>query len=295
MSGAVVVVSLMAAAAFALSSALKHASAGRVRGGGALPPRTLGRFVVATLAHPLWLGGIVADVVGLSLQVTALHLGPLSLVQPLLVTNLVFALAFRQAAQRRLQPRTLGWAGVLVVALVGFLALSGSARLADHPQPADHGPAVVAAVIGAVVVTAFVALAQRRGSEARSATLLGVAVGTVYAGTAALLKSVTDIAAHGLPELLTAWQLYTVIAVGILGLLLNQLAFRAGPLSASLPAISTVDPLLSIVIGVSVYDEHLRHGPGPFGGLALILLVLTLAVVQLSRQEARAESGAGPG
>jgi hypothetical protein len=55
--------------------------------------------------------------------------------------------------------------------------------------------------------------------------------------------------------------LYAVILVGIAGVLLNQLAFQAGPITASLPAIATIDPLLSIVIGVVVYDEHCGAGP----------------------------------
>ena len=69
------------------------------------------------------------------------------------------------------------------------------------------------------------------------------------------------------------------------GLFLTQLAFRAGPLTASLPAISTVDPLLSVTIGVVVYDEHLRRGPLGGALLAALLLLLVTAVVGLGRVE----------
>jgi len=75
--GLVVAVSLASALAFAVSSSLKHISAGQVPDAQTLGARSLGRFVRATLAHPLWLGGIGADVLGLGLQVTALHLGAL--------------------------------------------------------------------------------------------------------------------------------------------------------------------------------------------------------------------------
>jgi len=80
--GLVVAVSLASALAlaFAVSSSLKHISAGQVPDAQTLGARTLGRFVRATLAHPLWLGGIGADVLGLGLQVTALHLGALGVV-----------------------------------------------------------------------------------------------------------------------------------------------------------------------------------------------------------------------
>ncbi len=74
--------SLASAFAFAMSSSLKHVSAGQVPDAQDLGARSLGRFIRATLAHPLWLGGIGADVVGLSLQVLTLHLGALVVVQP---------------------------------------------------------------------------------------------------------------------------------------------------------------------------------------------------------------------
>jgi hypothetical protein len=116
--------------------------------------------------------------------------------------------------------------------------------------------------------------------------LIGTAVGALYAVTAALLKAVTDIAVHGPVALLTSWQLYAVIVLGALGLLLNQIAFQAGPLTASLPAIATVDPLLSIAAGVWLYDEHIRTGPAAGIGLVVLLLVLGISVIQLSRTAA---------
>jgi len=116
--------------------------------------------------------------------------------------------------------------------------------------------------------------------------LLGIAVSTVYAATAALLEALTTIALRGPIPLLTSWQLYAVAVLGATGLLLNQVAFQAGPLSASLPAIATVDPLLSIVNGVTVYDEPIRHGLPAVIGLAVLLLVLSGSVIQLTRSAA---------
>ncbi len=282
--------SLAAAAAFALSSSLKHGSAGQVPDAGTLEPHRLRRFVRSTLAHPLWLGGIVADVVGLALQVTALHLGALSLVQPLLISSLVFALLLRQIPQRRFDVATLAWSLVLAAGLAGFVLLSGAAAQTNSASTADRGPAVVAAVLGVALAAVCIALGRREGPAGRRATLLGVAVGTVYAATAALHKSVSNLATHGVVTLLTSWELYLLVALGVFGLLLNQLAFQAGPLTASLPAIATVDPLLSIAIGVTVYDENLHHGPGTGALLAAVLLVMGVAVIQLSRIEASEET-----
>jgi len=221
--------------------------------------------------------------VGLTLQIAALHLGALGVVQPLMVSGLLFALILRQRSRRQISYREIAWGVVLCVSLAGFLLLAGTARQPISTEPADRIPAVVAAVVGAVLATACVLLGRRQRHGGRSAALLGVAVGAIYASTAALLKALTNIALHGPVALFTSWQLYAVLLLGACGLLLNQLAFQAGPLAASLPAIATVDPLASIALGVVVYDEELRRSVGSGFGLAILLVVLGVAVIQLSR------------
>lgn len=281
----VVVLSLAAALAFATSSSLKHVSAGEAPDAQSLRPGKLARFARATVAHPLWLVGIGCDVVGLGLQIAALHLGALVVVQPLLLAGLVFALVLRaRLGHQRVTRAQLGWAVLLTASLAGFLLLAGTATAARH-EPADTLPAVIAGLVGAGLAAACIELGRRQRHGARTAALLGVAVGIAYAATAALLKSLTYLGAAPL-RLLTSWQLYAVVVVGVAGLLLNQLAFQAGPITASLPATSTLDPLGSIVIGVAVYDEHVHRGPG--GGVLLValLVVLGAAVIQLSRSTA---------
>jgi drug/metabolite transporter (DMT)-like permease len=277
----VAVLCLSAALAFAASSSLKHTSAAKAPDAQSLQPGRVGRFAWATLSHRLWLTGIAFDVVGLALQVVALHLGNLAFVQPLLITSLLFALIMRQRYEHHHITRTqVGWAVVLTAALGGFLLFVATG---SGPQTADRLPAVVAGAVGAALAVTCVELGRRQQAQAYSAALLGVAVGVVYAATAALLKGITDIAVRSPLEVLFSWQLYLVVALGLAGLLLNQLAFQAGPLTASLPASATVDPLLSVAVGVVVYDEHISRGPG--GGIILVLLVIVLgvAVTQLTR------------
>jgi hypothetical protein len=88
--------------------------------------------------------------------------------------------------------------------------------------------------------------------------------------------------------LLTSWPLYTLLAVGAVGLLLNQLSFQAGPLSASLPAITVVNPLLAVLLGVTVYDENLRHTPWAITTEAGFLVLFSAAAIALTRHQAAA-------
>jgi drug/metabolite transporter (DMT)-like permease len=288
----VVLLTLGSALAFALASSLKHVSATHLPDAQSMHPGKLGRFIWATLTHRLWLGGIGCDAVGLALQILALHLGALVVVQPLLISGLLFTLLLRQRFEHHhITARQLGWAALLTVSLAGFLLLATDHQLPAH-EAADRLPAIVAGALGAVLAGGCVVLGRRQRGGGRGAALLGVAVGIIYAGTAALLKSTTDIAIGGPLPLLASWQLYTVVLLGAAGLLLAQLAFQAGPITASLPATATVDPLLSIVVGVLVYDEQIRRGPGDGALLVVLLVVLTLAVVQLTREPARSGTAA---
>ncbi|MDQ1742294.1 MAG: hypothetical protein QOE23_633 [Pseudonocardiales bacterium] len=279
----VIVLSLGSALAFAISTNLKHSSAAQVPDVSLLRPGAVARFVAATLSHRLWLAGIVTDAIGLSLQVLALHLGALAVVQPLLISGLLFSLLLRRRQGRPVTGAEVRWALVLTGCLIGFLALAGTNPGGGGDEGPDRLPAVVAAAAGVVLALACLVLAHRRRPAADAAALIGVAVGVVYAATAALLKGLTDRAVHGPLVALTSWQLYTVVVVGAIGLFLSQLAFQAGPLTASLPAIATVDPLLSIVVGVLVYDEHIHRGPWSGFGLVALLALLGVAVIQLGK------------
>ncbi len=255
----VVAVSLASAFTFAISTSLKHASASQLARRDDSQIGAWGRFARATLTHPLWLGAIAADAIGFSLQVIALHLGALALVQPLLISGLLFALILRQRSGHEASRREILWGVILTGALGAFLLVAGVSNPTKPAGGVNHWPAGIAVVAAAVLAMICIIIGRTR-SGGPAAALLGVAVGISYAATAALLKSVTNIALRGPVPVLTSWQLYAVIASGAAGLLLNQVAFRAGPLTASLPAIATVDPLLSIALGIVIFHEHIHHG-----------------------------------
>jgi drug/metabolite transporter (DMT)-like permease len=286
----VVAVSLASAFTFAISTSLKHASASQLARREDSRIGAWGHFARATLTHPLWLGAILADAIGFSLQVIALHLGALALVQPLLISGLLFALILRQRSGQEASRREVLWGVVLTGALGAFLLVAGVSNPAKQVGGVNHWPAGIAVTAAAVLAVICIVIGRTR-SGSPAAALLGVAVGISYAATAALLKSVTNIALRGPVPVLTSWQLYAVIASGAAGLMLNQVAFRAGPLTASLPAIATVDPLLSIALGIIIFHEHIHHGSFQGLWLSSLVLLIGIAAIQLARsgQEAAAK------
>lgn len=285
MTWLVVGLSLGSALGSAVSTTLKKASATRVpsvQGGGT---RGLGRFVAATATSPLWLIALLADVLGVGLQIVALHYGALALVQPLLISGLLFALLLRHVGHWRLTAAEAGWGLAVAGSLIGFLVLSGAASTAQ-PSRADRSDAVLVGIAVGVSVLILLFTAHRNLPPAGRAAMLGAAVGAIYATSAALIKASTVVLAdHGLLALVASWQLYATLVVAAGGLLLAQITLQAGPLTTSLPAIATIDPLLSVLIGVVIYNERLHHGPGNGTVLVALLVVLAISIIGLARVE----------
>ena len=190
---------LSAAALFAVATALQHRSAGLVAGSGT----GLVSFMVKTLRDPLWIIGNVAGDGGLVLHALALRDGPLTVVQPLLVTSVVFALALRKLLEHRRPRRNeFGWACALAVGLVLFILISTPAG--GVAQPADPIPTVLlGTIIGLGILGFFVA--GRRATGSSAAIMLGTATGLSYAASASLLKAVMGTLNHGAVALASSW------------------------------------------------------------------------------------------
>ncbi|MFJ8694275.1 DMT family transporter [Streptomyces roseolilacinus] len=227
----------------------------------------------------VWVWG--SATLGLSgvFQALALATGPLAVVQPVMSTELLFTLVLGGLVFRRNPDRRTWWAfGAMAAGLAAFLALA---------EPSGGRATVPAAdwlwaglVIGAVAV-GLVAVALRLPSAPRAA-VLGTATALGFSGTAALLKDALGRLQDGLGAVFAGWQLYAAAAVGLTSFLLLQVTFRAGTLAASQPALTLGDALLSVVLGVWLFDERVVVGArGVFEAIALVVLVA--ACVELAR------------
>ncbi len=205
------------------------------------------RFVRYLVSNPLWLFGWVALAGSFIFQALALHNGQMSVVQPLLVTELVFALVLRRLWIHQQIRNLTWWAG----------ALTWCSRALRCRVRADGGHAepTSSAWIGASVATGgaavILALVGRRGSPVRRAAALGSATAILWALVATYIKAMTDtLTQFGPVGMFTHWPVYALIVVSIVAELLDQTALHVGPLSVSQPCIVLVDPMVSIVLSV---------------------------------------------
>lgn len=276
---------LLAAFLFACASVAQQTAASAVPEDQAL---------IATLVRsPRWWAGILGDGGGYLMQVVALALGSVLVVQPLVVSMLLFALPLSaRFSGHRLTRRSWALAIALTAALAVFLVVGDPTEgSADAPW---HAWAVPLAAVVAVTAAATVAGLSPRVPPGRRALLLGSASGALYGVAVAFTKYVTDLFEHGLGHVLGAWQTYALVGAGLLGVYLQQRAFQVGPLSASLPAMTIGEPVVAIFLGMTVLDERLRTS-GP--GVALVIVALAVMLyttVALSRDQAALQSTSEP-
>lgn len=284
----VVLAALGAAGAAATAAALQFRTARAARKPAELPTGGLLRFAQNQLGSRVWWTAAGVQVVALVLHATALQGGALTLVQPLMATTVVLALPINHFLNSvPVSRRQLGWAVLLAAALTGFLLISG----ASSPPPNPGGNRVVVAIALGVVLIVGCVLASRHASGTRAAVLLGTASAVGFTGEAAFLQSSARTAVLAPAELVTSLATYGVVIAGITGVAFTQLAYRSGPMSAALPAIVTVNPLLSIVVGVAVQREQFRHTTWAVVAEVATFAVLCVAAFALARESPRSTDG----
>ena len=263
-----VALALCAGLCYANAAVWQQRVASRQPAGLSLSPRLL----LALIRHPLWLLGIAFDVVAFGLEAAALDRGELVTVGPLLVSGLVFALPLSVIGRHERVTRREWIPAIAVVGgLSAFIAV-GSPE-GGHAQTSAGNWAIASIVVAGIAGAAI--LAGRASAGPRRALMFGVATGTIYALTAVLTKATVDVLDRGFTDLVTSWQLYLLLAVSGIGLLVNQSAFQAGHVGASLPAIATINPVLASVFGLTLFDERLAaHGP-----LELAVTVVAIGIM----------------
>jgi hypothetical protein len=246
------------------------------------PAREKGwRLAVYLLRQPLWLLGWIAAAGGFGFQALALHYGPLSVVQPLLVSELVFALVLRRVWIHQDVARA-AWGSALVTcaALAVFLAMAEPQG--GQSNPTDRAWLSVLLVFGGII--AVLALLARRGGPIRRAALFAIAASLTWALCATFIKATTDtLATFGVVGMFLHWPVYALAAAGVVGTLLQQAALHVGPLSVSQPLVVIVDPFASIVLSVWLFNETFTDSASKIAVALVAFAVMAVGVVVLSR------------
>jgi drug/metabolite transporter (DMT)-like permease len=240
-----------------------------------------------------WLAGTVALLCGYGFQAVALANGRLAVIQPLLVTTIVFALPLGyfltdQVVGRR---EILG-AAVVVLGLAVF-TMVGKAADGNDNAPANEW-AVAVLFFGSIA--AVLLYLGGRGPVVRKAALYGASAGVLFGLSAALCKPTVEILGDdGISGVIESWELYAFAAAGILAFVIQQVSLATGKLAASVATVSVCNPIVGILIGTLLLDERLAE-PTWHKVVAYSALVVALAgavIISMSTEGAK-EEGAAP-
>ncbi|MFI9049149.1 DMT family transporter [Streptomyces sp. NPDC053427] len=244
------------------------------------------RLLLDLVRMPRWVAGIALFIVGMALGALALGMGDITLVEPLLATNLLFAMALA----RRLSGQRLGrsgWAGLWLLA-GGVTAFIVAGQ--PHGGTSEAGRPAQWLIMGIVLATALVlaAVAKReRVHVSLEAALLGVAAGLLYGLQDALTRiSGERFGQGGWAGLLISWQPYAILVLGILALVMVQSAFETAPLRMSLPALTAAQPLAGIACGVGFLGDQLRVTPGALAWEAAGIVAVIAGIVLIGSHPA---------
>ena len=239
------------------------------------------RFVWYLLSNPLWLFGGAALIGAFIFQAVALHIGSLSIVQTLLMTELVFSLVLRRFWVRQ-SVSLQSWTAAIVTCVAVSVFIVAAEPQGGHADA--NSRAWVATIIGCTAAAGVLALLGTRGSPSRRAALLAISSSVIWALEATFIKAMTDtLTGDGLGGAFLHWPVYAVVAGGIVGTLLTQSALHVGPLRASQPFLVIVDPMVSILLSVYLFGEYFTTNISHLVVASVSFTVLCGGVVLLTR------------
>ena len=244
------------------------------------------RLIVRLARQPAWLLGIVAMIGGFVFQLTALRFGELALVQPILAAELLFVFGYLAVAGSR-RPKLRDWlAAAAMSAGIGvFLRLAAPSGGRLHAPGSSWLLAglVTAGVVLAALAVAFGLRGRPGAPRSRRAAVLGAATGISWGFMAAVIKELSSHLGDGIVAIVSTWSLYLLLVAGAATMLLASHAMAAGPLAASQPGFTILDPVTASLLGVFLFAEHIQTGAAALVGEVLALAVVIAGAAALSR------------
>ncbi|MFC4114576.1 DMT family transporter [Nonomuraea zeae] len=259
------VIALVGSLFFALGAALQQFEAvGTAKPG-----------LLALLRRPRWVFGGVSILAGGGLHIVALGLGPLTVVQPMGVASLLFALPIAATLHgRKPSRRELAAAGVVAAGLIGLVLL-----VPESDGPTYLGPDGVLTLLGVSGVAAVLLWAGSKAvSPAGRAALLATSSGVLYGATATLVRVLVD-------GTWNWWYLLALPIPALLALMMLQRAYAVGHFGVSFASLQIADPLTAVAFGALLLGEPLPTGIAPIAAAALTAAG-TVALARTSPMEA---------
>ena len=279
---AVVALGVAAAFLFALSAFLQQRAARTVVGADTASLRDASgvkRLFGSLVRSRTWLAGWLTNLGGVAIQASALKVGSVATVQPLMAAQLLFVLGLASAEQRR-WPSGRDWLSALAVCtgLVLFLTADASPLTAE-----PHHNRVLLATVCVVGLVVLLRQASRHTFPWLAGLLVGVAAGLCHALNAVYLKLTVEDLYHGGPlATVLDWPVYALATTAVSGMLLVQIAFASGPLPPAVAAMSVTNPVASFALGILAFDAPAPRDPAVLSAIGMSGALIAVGIVGLA-------------
>ncbi len=239
------------------------------------------RLIARLIRNRRWLLGIAVMVAGYLVQAWTLGHLTLSVTEPLLTLNLIFALILAVPLSGQPLHKTEVIGAVVLSAGVAALSLTKTVKAPSESFGSfTHWPAAGGIALIAILL---VQLGRSRSGAVR-ATLTGTAAGLMLGiADAFTRRSVQIIDGRHPLNLLVHWPGYATVIASLIGFWLMQNAFNSAPLHASLPAVTAAEPTAGIVLGVVVFGDVVRVSPLLVAVQIAGVLALVVGVILVAR------------
>ncbi len=257
-----VIIMLISCAMYGLSYVLQHKGTQEAIGEGVENPGP-----AALIRNKIWLIGIVLFGLSFIVHLLALAFGSVGIVQPLIVTELIFIPPFAALiSHARITKRD--WLAIITVSIGLAVFL-----IASSPTEGSDEPSFLGWTITILVFYALCGLLLLIGSRlpvSPRAALYGVAAGLINALLALTAKGAFEASGSLLASPLT----YITIVVALSTIALTAVAFRAGPITTSSPAMIATNPIVSTIAAIIIFGETINTSL-----VAIALIIVCLAAV----------------
>ena len=244
------------AAALALIAAFLFALAATLQQKGALNLPTISladpKSLVRLVGQKWWLFGTLALFAGYLFQAGALDRGRLSVIQPLLVTTVVFALPLGYfLTQQHVGRREVIGAIVIIVGLGLFVYFGDPAGGNENASNASGRSRSACSPCSPCLLL----VVGRGGGLSMKAAVYGTVAGIMFGLSSALTKPTLDYLHESVGTMLSHWECYALAIAGAGGFILQQVSLGTGRLAPSVATVSVANPVVGILIGILLLDE----------------------------------------
>jgi hypothetical protein len=270
-----IICAIGASALYNTSIALQALEAREVGHEHALRVSLIGRLV----RNPRWLVATLIGLLGWPLEIAALLMAPLTVVQPCLASGLVLLLWLGVTRLgERPGRREYGAVAAIVV------GVGGIAWAAPERTTSNAGTVPIAIALGLVAIPILAPYALR-GWRNAAGTLAVVAAGFGYAWTAIASKLLTDELSAGSLAVAVVW-LATAAASEGLALLSEMSALGRRPATRVAPVMFAVQVMVPVILAPLVFEESWSKTPGGGAALVVAILLVLAGVVSLAGSKA---------